>query len=107
MSTQAFCEKALAGLTRAERASLTGWSGRVAAAVAHLADAWTSADGTNAPRVERALASLLVGGSATSVAIWRKVIERAAGGSFDDGGRGTELLERVDAVIITFKKLGV
>lgn len=47
------------GLPRPERAALTGFTGRAAAALAHLREAWCVADGGNRPWVEAAIRELL------------------------------------------------
>lgn len=52
------CETATRGLEDAELASLTGFTSRASRAVAHLREAWLSADSNNAAAVERALYEL-------------------------------------------------
>ena len=47
------------GLSRAQAAALTGFTGRAAAALAHLREAWTVADPDNRRAVEAAIRALL------------------------------------------------
>ena len=47
------------GLTDAQRAALTGFSGRAIRALAHLREAWCGADPRNRVRVEEAIRALV------------------------------------------------
>jgi hypothetical protein len=57
------CETAPRGLHNKELASLTGFTSRASRAVAHLREAWLSADNDNAAAIERALYELFRGHS--------------------------------------------
>lgn len=57
------CETAPRGLHDEELASLTGFTSRASRAVAHLREAWLSADSDNADAIERALHELFRGHS--------------------------------------------
>jgi len=48
------------GLTDQQRAGLTGFSGRAVRALAHLREAWCSADPGNRIQIERAIRTLLL-----------------------------------------------
>ena len=97
MSDVRFCERAEEWLNEAERAALTGWTRRITSALAHLADAWTIADHTNAPRAVAAIAAIITASRSEGQRIsWRYFVESCAGGNHASGGRGTELLAAVD-----------
>lgn len=57
------CHPSNVGLHDAERAALTGYTSRAIKALAHLREAWCSADLNNARSIERAIAELLQGHS--------------------------------------------
>ena len=57
------CTGAERGLEDAELASLTGFTSRASRALAHLREAWLSADESNATAIEAALVELFRGQS--------------------------------------------
>lgn len=57
------CEGAPRGLEDAELASLTGFTSRASRALAHLREAWLSADESNGRAIEIALSELFRGQS--------------------------------------------
>lgn len=96
--TTGFCSRAMDWLSEPERAALTGWTRRVSECLAHLADAWTSADPDNAMAVVEAIGVLITRSRQSSQrATWRTFVVSCAGGPREHGGRGSELLEAVDA----------
>lgn len=89
-----------AWLEGAELGALTGWTRRVTEVLAHLADLWTAGDEDNAPAAVASIGCLIGRSrSASQRATWRAFVVSCAGGARADGGRGTELLEAVDAWI--------
>jgi hypothetical protein len=57
------CHHSNLGLTRSQRAALTGFTHRAVAALAHLREAWCSADPDNRAAVEASIRALLDGHS--------------------------------------------
>ena len=91
---------ALSMLSDPERACLTGWTYRLARSLAHLAEAWSVADDTNAPKVVEAIAALLHGQRISTIGLMHVVLVNAAGGSYDRGGRGDELVDACVAAAV-------
>lgn len=91
------CEAGIAHLGK-DAASLTGWTCRVAASVAHLAGAWAIGDPENAPRAVLAIVALCGGMRPKVFDLMMRVALHRAGGPIKDGGRGSELVERCRAV---------
>lgn len=91
------CEAGIRHLKK-DAAMLTGWTSRVAASIAHLADAWSIGDSENAPRAVLAIVALCGGLRPKVFDLMMRVAMNRAGGPIEDGGRGSELVERVKAV---------
>lgn len=69
------------GLTREERACLSGFTYRAVAALAHLREAWCNGDTDNRFAVEQALRQLLAGHSLKNV---RAICKKVLGHGLDD-----------------------
>lgn len=75
MSTKPDCHRDNLGLDEAELASLTGFTSHAVAALAHLREAWLTADDGNAHAIEEAIGALFQGHSfAANQALFERVL---------------------------------
>lgn len=81
MADRRDCDAEQLGLEESERASLTGFTRRVAQGLAHLREAWSVADESNVRALERAFKAVF---TARSVKESRGLFERVLTAGFDD-----------------------
>jgi hypothetical protein len=78
------------GLTTAQRGALTGFSRRAVQALAHLREAWCSADPDNQRAVEASIRALLDGHSLQEIP---STCARVLGAGLDEGQHATLLAQ--------------
>lgn len=98
------CRSDRLGLTDGQLASLTGFTGRAACALAHLREAWAGADDGNRRAVEAAIRALLEGHSMQEKrSLWAPLLSEGLG----QATAGELLSKTVQAVPTTSTKPGV